>query len=173
MTPKIIPTALDGVVILLEAELAEAGSVSDDYLAYVAHTDGDAFIGADDYVSDVLCVLYQADAANVVELSALRVEAAAGVRVVGRQSGGDSRDGQVIAVDACRVEQHLILHHRSTTSKDGTVHLGPMAVELPGQHRRIGHVQRTFEEILSRDGVVAWDGSKILDWYLAQQRQRG
>jgi hypothetical protein len=38
---------------------------------------------------------------------------------------------------------------------------------------RIGHVQRTFEEILSRDGVVAWDGSKILDWYLAQQRQRG
>ena len=23
------------------------------------------------------------------------------------------------------------------------------------------------------DGVVAWDGSKILDWYLAQQRRRG
>jgi hypothetical protein len=34
-------------------------------------------------------------------------------------------------------------------------------------------IQHTFEEILSRDGVVAWDGSQILDWYLAQQRQRG
>jgi len=44
---------------------------------------------------------------------------------------------------------------------------------LSGVPHRIGHVQRTFEEILSRDGVVAWDGSKILDWYLAQQRQRG
>jgi hypothetical protein len=44
---------------------------------------------------------------------------------------------------------------------------------LSGVPHRIGHVQRTFEEILSRDGVVAWDGSEILDWYLAQQRQRG
>jgi len=44
---------------------------------------------------------------------------------------------------------------------------------LSGVPHRIGHVQRTFEEILSRDGVVAWDGSKILDWYLAQQGQRG
>jgi hypothetical protein len=40
---------------------------------------------------------------------------------------------------------------------------------LSGVPHRIGHVQRTFEEILSRDGVVAWDGSRILDWYLAQQ----
>ena len=46
----------------------------------------------------------------------------------------------------------------------------PMARTVP---HRIGHVQRTFEEILSRDGVVAWDGSRILDWYLAQQRQHG
>ena len=44
---------------------------------------------------------------------------------------------------------------------------------LSGVPHRIGHVRRTFEEILSRDGVVAWDGSEILDWYLAQQRQRG
>jgi len=34
---------------------------------------------------------------------------------------------------------------------------------LSGVPHRIGHVQRTFEEILSRDGVVAWDGSKILE----------
>jgi hypothetical protein len=32
-------------------------------------------------------------------------------------------------------------------------------------------VQRTFEEILGHDGVVAWDGEKILDWYLGAQKQ--
>ena len=30
---------------------------------------------------------------------------------------------------------------------------------VSGVPHRIGHVQRTFEEILSRDGVVAWGGS--------------
>ncbi|HZN28939.1 MAG TPA: polysaccharide deacetylase family protein [Xanthobacteraceae bacterium] len=43
---------------------------------------------------------------------------------------------------------------------------------LSGVPHRIGHVQRTFEEILGHDGVVAWDGARILDWYLAQQPQR-
>ena len=38
---------------------------------------------------------------------------------------------------------------------------------LSGVPHRIGHVERTFEELLSKDGVVAWNGSKILDWYLA------
>jgi peptidoglycan/xylan/chitin deacetylase (PgdA/CDA1 family) len=38
---------------------------------------------------------------------------------------------------------------------------------LSGVPHRIGHVQRTFAEILAHDGVVAWDGAKILDWYLA------
>jgi len=40
---------------------------------------------------------------------------------------------------------------------------------LSGVPHRIGHVQRTFEDILAHDGVVAWDGSKILDWYRAQE----
>ena len=39
---------------------------------------------------------------------------------------------------------------------------------LSGVPHRIGHVQRTFAELLSRDGVVAWDGAKILDWYRTQ-----
>jgi peptidoglycan/xylan/chitin deacetylase (PgdA/CDA1 family) len=39
---------------------------------------------------------------------------------------------------------------------------------LSGVPHRIAHVQRTFEELLSRKGVVAWDGARILDWYLAQ-----
>ena len=41
---------------------------------------------------------------------------------------------------------------------------------LSGVPHRIGHVQRAFEAILAHDGVVAWDGTKILDWYLAQPR---
>ena len=38
---------------------------------------------------------------------------------------------------------------------------------LSGAPHRIAHVQRAFEEILGHEGVVAWDGAKILDWYLA------
>jgi len=39
---------------------------------------------------------------------------------------------------------------------------------LSGVPHRIAHVERTFAEILGRDGVVSWDGAKILDWYLTQ-----
>ncbi|HEX2256743.1 MAG TPA: polysaccharide deacetylase family protein [Afifellaceae bacterium] len=39
---------------------------------------------------------------------------------------------------------------------------------LSGVPHRIGHVQRTFEDLLSRPGVVAWDGETILDWFLGQ-----
>jgi peptidoglycan/xylan/chitin deacetylase (PgdA/CDA1 family) len=41
---------------------------------------------------------------------------------------------------------------------------------LSGVAHRIGHVQRTFEEILSKPGVACWDGVKILDWYLGQRK---
>lgn len=41
---------------------------------------------------------------------------------------------------------------------------------LSGVPHRIAHVKRTFEEFLAREGVVAWDGAKILDWYLSQQK---
>lgn len=40
---------------------------------------------------------------------------------------------------------------------------------LSGVPHRIGHVHRTFEELLGREGVVCWDGAKILDWYLGQK----
>ena len=43
---------------------------------------------------------------------------------------------------------------------------------LSGVPHRIGHVERTFAEILAHDGVVAWDGGKILDWYLTEGRMR-
>jgi len=41
---------------------------------------------------------------------------------------------------------------------------------LSGVPHRIGHVQRTFAEILAHEGVVAWDGETILDWYLAARQ---
>ncbi len=40
---------------------------------------------------------------------------------------------------------------------------------LSGAPHRIHHVERSFDTILSRRGVVAWDGAKILDWYLSQR----
>jgi len=40
---------------------------------------------------------------------------------------------------------------------------------LSGAPHRIRHVEGAFEAILSRRGVVAWDGAKILDWYLSQR----
>ena len=36
---------------------------------------------------------------------------------------------------------------------------------LSGAPHRIGHVQQTYAEILAHDGVVAWNGEQILDWY--------
>lgn len=41
---------------------------------------------------------------------------------------------------------------------------------LSGVPHRIGHVQRAFADILAHDGVVVWDGAKILDWYLTQKK---
>jgi hypothetical protein len=43
---------------------------------------------------------------------------------------------------------------------------------LSGQPHRIGHVERTFEEILSKPGVACWSGEKILDWYLDTQQAK-
>jgi len=37
---------------------------------------------------------------------------------------------------------------------------------LSGVPHRIHYVEKTFEAILSRRGVVAWNGARILDWYL-------
>jgi peptidoglycan/xylan/chitin deacetylase (PgdA/CDA1 family) len=41
---------------------------------------------------------------------------------------------------------------------------------LSGVPHRFHHVERTFAHVLARDGVVAWSGAKILDWYLAERR---
>jgi allantoinase len=43
---------------------------------------------------------------------------------------------------------------------------------LSGMPHRIRYVERAYEEILERRGVVVWDGAKILDWYLGQRPVR-
>ena len=40
---------------------------------------------------------------------------------------------------------------------------------LSGVPHRTKYVEQTFEAVLARDGVVAWDGAEILDWYLTQR----
>ncbi len=40
---------------------------------------------------------------------------------------------------------------------------------LSGVPHRIRHVERAYEAMVRRPGVVVWDGAKILDWYLAQR----
>lgn len=40
---------------------------------------------------------------------------------------------------------------------------------LSGAAHRIRHVEKAYETILNRPGVVVWDGAKILDWYLSQR----
>jgi hypothetical protein len=39
---------------------------------------------------------------------------------------------------------------------------------LSGSPHRIRYVERMWSELLGRPGVVCWDGSQILDWYLEQ-----
>ena len=39
---------------------------------------------------------------------------------------------------------------------------------ISGVPHRAKYIRRTLEYILSKPGVVAWDGEKILDWYIEQ-----
>ena len=41
---------------------------------------------------------------------------------------------------------------------------------LSGSPHRIADVERLYEELLAKPGVVAWDGEQILDWYLAASK---
>ena len=40
---------------------------------------------------------------------------------------------------------------------------------LSGSPHRIKYVRETFEHILSKPGVVCWDGEQILDWFLKER----
>ena len=59
----------------------------------------------------------QSDAAHIIELAALGIESAAGIRIVGGQRGDDLRNRQVVSINPCGIEQHLILHDGATESR--------------------------------------------------------
>jgi len=61
------------------------------------------------------------------------------------------------------IDQFECLHAESTERPK--IMALAMHCYLSGMPHRIDHVRRTFEEVLSRPGVAAWDGAKILDWY--------
>src|SRR5262249_458606 len=106
--------AFDGVVVIfllvLEAEDAEARSVADFDAADILNTNGNAVVATDHYFADVVGGFHEPEAGDVVELAALRVEAAAGVGVVGLQCGNDLNDGNMKVVEASGVEEDVILH---------------------------------------------------------------
>ena len=77
--------ALDGVVLFLVAEFAQARSDADHHAAHVLEQNRGAVMYGQHDVTDVFQGVHTAKAAHVVELAALRIEAAAGVAVVGGQ----------------------------------------------------------------------------------------
>jgi allantoinase len=40
---------------------------------------------------------------------------------------------------------------------------------LSGMPHRIHQVRHLFEEVVGREGVVVWDGVRIMDWYLKER----
>ncbi len=125
--------AFDGVVILVESELAQARRVADGDFADVAYAHRHAILRADDHAADVLHVLDQAQAAHVIKLAALRIKSAAGVGVVHGKLLDHLRDGDVIAVEPRGIEQHLILHHGAAEAGiiGDAAHLLVLALDHP------------------------------------------
>ena len=105
--------ALDGIILLVEAEFAQAWSATDGDLADVADTHRHPILRAHDYVADVARIAHQAQAANVIKLAALRIESAAGIGVVDGELLQHGRHRDVVCVEPSRIEQHLVLHHRA------------------------------------------------------------
>ena len=102
--------AFDRVVLVLVAEPAESRRGADDHLPDVLHEDRDAVVHDENNVPDVLGRRDATEPADVVELTALGVEAAAGIAVVRVQRGRDvahaePRPGELVGVD-----HHLVLH---------------------------------------------------------------
>jgi hypothetical protein len=102
--------AFDRVVLLLVAELAQPRRDADDHAADILEQHRRAVVHGQDDIADVFRRHHAADAAHVIELAALRIEAAAGIAVVGGERGFDLRHRQAGARDFRRIEQHLILH---------------------------------------------------------------
>ena len=63
--------------------------------------------------------------------------------------------------------------------REGGKHMRVMAISvhpyITGAPHRIAYLEKLYEYILAREGVVMWTGEQILDWYLGQtgKKKRG
>src|SRR5579862_6666496 len=119
LAPQHQDHALNRVIVLHVAELAQARRVPYRDVTNVFNADGNSVVTAHDDIANVFGVSYQPQTAHVIELSALLVESAARVGVIRSQCIDDLRHGEVIPIEAGGIKQHLILHHR--TAEAGVV----------------------------------------------------
>ena len=109
--------AFHRVVHLVETEFTEPRRVPDGHVAHVANAHRDAVLCSHDDARDIRLVANQPQPAHVVELAALRIKSAAGIGVVDSKLRHHLRHRDVIAIQARRIEKHLILHHRAAESR--------------------------------------------------------
>ncbi len=105
--------ALHRVVLLHVSEFAQPRGVTHLHLRDVVDVNRDAVVLRQDDVADVGRVPDQAEPPNVVKLAALRIEAAARIRVVVAQLLRHLADGNAVLQQFVRIEQHLVLHGRA------------------------------------------------------------
>jgi allantoinase len=59
--------------------------------------------------------------------------------------------------------------------REGEKHMRVMAISvhpyITGAPHRISYLEKLYEYILARQGVVMWTGEQILDWYLGETRK--
>ena len=67
-------------------------------------------------IANVFWRVQAAQTANVVELSALRIETTAGVAIVRGKGRHHLRNGKAGAGDLCGIEEHLVLHRLAAQS---------------------------------------------------------
>src|SRR5258708_36905021 len=92
------------------SKLAETHGVADLYLGHIAHVNRNPVVYREDDISYVGRIPYQPQAANIIGLPALRIEAAARVRVVPTELLHNLGQRYSVSVELVRIEQDLVLH---------------------------------------------------------------
>src|SRR5262249_25575305 len=79
-------------------------------VADVFDANGNAVGASDDDFADIVGGFYEAEATDIVELTALSVETSAGVGVVGAKRVENLDDRKVEVVELHRIEKNVVLH---------------------------------------------------------------
>src|ERR1700733_507448 len=143
--------AFDRVIVLVESELPESRRVADHNVAHISNVHRHAILRADNHSADIRFIPDQSEPANVVKLLPLRIEAAARVCIVKAELLNHGRHCDVVAVEPCGIEQHLILHYSS--AKSGVVrnstHLLVLSLDHPVFERFqfLRRTVRTFQHV--------------------------